>query len=138
MASLRRDKDSDKALHCEGCTNACCIIIHTHTHTHTAECKHTHCGRQQLRLSKAARAEVGNEAEEEEGEQTRTSGRRMSRFVDLAVVTANGRIRNVPLLELLAVSPGPYVPPLWSLDPFKLYIHGGGIWGRRQSVWGWK
>ncbi|XP_026217512.1 nck-associated protein 5-like isoform X2 [Anabas testudineus] len=26
----------------------------------------------------------------------------MSRFVDLAVVTANGRIRNVPLLELLA------------------------------------
>lgn len=71
MALLRRDENSDEAFHCQGCTTACCII--SPTHTHTVECKHTHMhsGRQQLRLSKAARAEVGNEAEEEEGEQTR-------------------------------------------------------------------
>lgn len=98
---------------------------HTHTdtsactHTHTAKCKRTHTpsGRQQLRLSKAARAEVWNQAEEEEGTQTRDSERRMSQFVDHGVVSLCGRIRNIPMLELLAVSVGPCIPPSLPSSP---------------------
>lgn len=35
----------------------------------------------------------------------------MSEFADHGIVSVSGRIRNVALLELLAVSPGPYAPP---------------------------
>lgn len=52
---------------------------------------------------------MGNQAEEEEGEQTREEDDGMSQFVDHS--GGVGRIRNAPLLELLAVSPGPYVVP---------------------------
>ncbi|KAK5847951.1 hypothetical protein PBY51_017039 [Eleginops maclovinus] len=91
---------------------------------------------QQLRL-KAVRAEVENEAEEEEGE--RAGGRRMSQFVDHGIVSVCGRIRNDPLLELLAVSLGSIrFSPLRSLHRFKPSIRLGGIWGRRQAVWSWK
>lgn len=55
MALLRRIQT--RLFRCQGCTTACCIISPTHTHTHIAECKRTHSGRQQLRLSEGRSGE---------------------------------------------------------------------------------
>lgn len=51
----------------------------------------------------------------------------MSQFADHGIVSVCGRLRNVPLLELLAVSLGPYVSPLVppslpALHPSRRYL----------------
>lgn len=73
-----------------------------------------------------------NEAEEEQTRGKRDSYR-MSHFVDHGVLSACGRIRNVPLLELLAVSIGLYL--LSSSIPTALWTPGG-IWARRTGCQG--
>lgn len=104
MALLRRDE----AVRCQGSTNACCIIIPTRTRCRTQT--HTRAQRQAAAETRLGQ-KGGTKRKKRKGEQTGARGRRMSHFADRDVASTCRRIQNVPLLELLAVSPGPYVPP---------------------------
>lgn len=111
-------------------------------HTHIHECKHTHArsGRQQLRLCEAARAEVGNGAEEEEGEQTREKKKGWASSWTTTWCRSAGESETYPCWSCWRwVSVHTFTPPtLHPSIPSSPLVRRGGIWGRRQAVWSWK
>lgn len=107
MALLRRIQT--RLFRCQGCTTACCIISPTRTHTHTHRRMQTH-----TQWQAAAETQRGQKwGTKRKRRKASRRGKRndgMSQFVDHS--GGVGRIRNAPLLELLAVSLSPYVVPL--------------------------
>jgi len=104
---------------------------HTHTHTHTTECKRAHTVRTVAGSSWDSARQLGQKRRTKRKASRRGErGCRMSQFADHSVVSVYGRIRNVPLLELLVVSVGPCVFPLHpsfpSVIPSAKEVSGAG------------